>query len=174
MLPVSVMLSPAFRTMRAAHQRVVWILAAGYDGRNNGDLELTRNVARNFGMTTERDRCGGLVEAERRGLIERASQGGLSWGGKKLPTTWALTWRAVNVIDGRRLEVARPASHAWQNYVPDTHGECDPDTHGECREGPFPTLKIDEKADSPTLTVSAPSKNLGSGHGIAERRGGHQ
>lgn len=170
-LPLSVMLSTAFRTMRPAHQRVVWILAALYDGRNNGDLALTRGTAKHFGMTTERDRCSGLAEAEKRGLIVRTSvNAGLSYGVTKTPTTWALTWRTLNVFEGEKIDGGRRASNAWQNYVPDTHSETSPDTHSECGQPDSPTLKTAEKPRSPTLTVRAPLKNLGMGSALGKAK----
>ena len=56
MLPLSVMISPAFKTLPVGYQRVLWLLAAQYDGGNNGDLSLTRKQAAHFGLSNERHR----------------------------------------------------------------------------------------------------------------------
>src|SRR5687767_2293384 len=82
MLPLSVMISPAFRTLRVGYQRVLWLLAAEYDGSNNGNLALTRKQATHYGLNNERHRSYGLRELERRGLIAKTRQGGIASGVK--------------------------------------------------------------------------------------------
>lgn len=65
------------------------------------------------------------------GLIEMTAKGGLSYGGKKQPTTWALTWRPIDCDEHRKREVVRPPPRTWENYVLDTQNESAPDTRGE-------------------------------------------
>lgn len=106
MIPVSILVHPAFKTLPVGFQRVLWLLAAQYEGNNNGNLSLTRKQARHFGLNNERHRTQGLKELERRGLIEKTRPGGIASGGK-LPTLWALAWRQIEFTNGKEREVVK-------------------------------------------------------------------
>ncbi len=114
-LPVRVLVSEAFKTMKAHHQMVLVVLAAQYRGENNGDLALTRKMALHFGIKSERARCQGLRELAERGLIVKACQGGMRPLG---PTTWALTWSAIDYWAGRKLDAVRVPPESWKNWQP--------------------------------------------------------
>jgi hypothetical protein len=117
-VPVAVLTHPAFTTLPVGYQRVLWLLAAEYNGANNGDLALTRKQALVYGLNNERHRSYGLRELELRGFIEKARQGLLATGAK-VPTLWALAWHAINYVDGRRLELPRPATRRWEQWSAD-------------------------------------------------------
>ena len=115
MLPLSVLMSSAFKTLPVGYQRVLWLLAAQYLGDNNGDLALTRKQAANFGLNNERHRSHGLRALEARGLIVKTRQGGIASGGK-LPTLWAITWRAIDYCEGMKLNVVRLPPLTWIDW----------------------------------------------------------
>jgi hypothetical protein len=114
-IPVSVMVSTAYRTLPARFKEVLWLLAAQYRGNNNGDLALTRKQARHFGLNNERTRTHGLRELEARGLIIKTRQGGISYGGRQ-PTLWALSWKPVNSRDGKELQLVSRPSNDWKQW----------------------------------------------------------
>ena len=163
MLPLSVLMNDAFKTLPVGHQRVLWLLAAQYDGANNGDLSLTRKQAAAFGLNNERHRSQGLKILEERGLIEKAQQGGIASGGKS-PTLWALTWRSVDFWEGSELNPKRLPSKAWlrwsEKQKQGTH-VASSKTRRKLAEGPSHDTHVARREpDSPTRTLLAPSKNL--------------
>ncbi len=112
-IPLRVMASEAFRTLRSTHKVVLFLVAAQYRGTNNGDLALTRSMARELGVTSEETRSHGLRELAERGLIVKSYQGGMRPFG---PTRWALTWKSIDYLDRRKLEHRRGAPDTWKKY----------------------------------------------------------
>jgi hypothetical protein len=105
--------SDAYKTLPARFKEVLWLLAAQYRGNNNGDLALTRKQALHFGLKNERTRTHGLRELEKRGLIIKTRQGGISYGGRQ-PTLWALSWKALNYRDGEALQLVSMPANGWK------------------------------------------------------------
>jgi hypothetical protein len=159
MLPLSVMMSTAFKTLPVGYQRVLWLMAAQYDGSNNGDLALTRKQAAHFGLKNERDRSLGLRELERRGLIEKTRQGGIA-SGVKFPTLWAVTWKAIQHADGKKLDVVRLAPATW-NQFNDSQPASSPTANRLARRRFYDSQPASSKAHFTTANGIAPSKNLG-------------
>jgi hypothetical protein len=116
-LPLSVLMHSAFKTLPVGFQRVLWLLAAQYNGTNNGNLSLTRAQALLFGLNNERHRTYGLRALAARGLIEKTCQGGIA-GGKR-PTLWALAWKAIDFEEGQQREVVRPPPCGWLEWKED-------------------------------------------------------
>lgn len=169
MLPLRVMIHDAFKTMPIGYQRVLWLLAAQYDGSNNGNLALTRKQARHFGLNNERHRSQGLRELERRGLIEKTRQGGIA-SGSKLPTLWALTWHSIQWADGRKLDTVRLPPNTWANWpgkIHDTHPASSTTRTGSAENGSHDTHPASSDPQSTTRTPLAPSKTLGGVSGQA-------
>ena len=160
MIPIRVMICSAYKTLPAGFQRVLWILAAQYDGTNNGDLSLTRKMGRHFGLNNERCRSRGLRELDERGLIQKTLQGGLSYGGQKCPTLWALTWRPIDYFDGRKLEAVRLPAESWRNWAGNTQIACATTRKTRARNGSPDTQYECETPPPPTRKLRAPSKNL--------------
>jgi hypothetical protein len=117
-LPVAVLTHAAFTTLPVGFQRVLWLLAAEFNGYNNGNLALTRKQALEYGLNNERHRSHGLRELERRGLIEKTRQGLLATGAR-VPTLWALAWHPTHYLEGRLLEVPRRATRGWEQWSAD-------------------------------------------------------
>ena len=114
-IPVSVMVSDAYKTLPARFKEVLWLLAAQYRGNDNVDLALTRKQALYFGLRNERTRTHGLRELESRQLIIKTRQGGISYGGRQ-PTLWALSWKPVNYRDGEELQLVSMPRNDWKQW----------------------------------------------------------
>ncbi len=121
-IPVRVLISEAFKTMKPQHQMVLVALAAQYRGRNNGDLALTRKMARHFGIKCEKNRTHGLRELEVRGFIVKSNRENMRLSGlnKSMPTTWALTWRPIDYWEGKELAAVRVPPEGWAAWEPTT------------------------------------------------------
>jgi hypothetical protein len=162
-IPLSVLMSESFKTMPVGFQRVLWLLAAQFDGTNNGDLALTRKMAAHFGLNNERHRTHGLRMCEERGFIVKTSQGGLH-AGKGKPTLWALTWRQIEYWDGEKLDVVKLPPMTGKKKC-DTHVASRTDTHVASANGEYDTHPDSTDTPFTTRTQVAPSKNLGRVHG---------
>jgi hypothetical protein len=167
-LPLSVMTSTAFRTLPVGHQRVLWLLAAQFDGTNNGNLTLTRKQARHFGLNNERARCGGLRELEHRGLIIKTRAGGIA-AGSRFPTTWALAFRAIQHRANEELAAVQLPSTRWRGWTKeknhDTQIASSHDTHSPSENGDnSPQIASSAKAPM-TRKSAAPLEILDRGRG---------
>lgn len=112
-IPVKVLISDAFRTLRPRYQMVLIAMAAQYRGNNNGDIAFTRKIAQHYGITSETTRCRGLKLLAERGLIVKTHS-----GGKKpmKPTLWALGWRQIEYSSGEKRQVVKPPPNEWQEW----------------------------------------------------------
>ena len=85
----------AFKSLRGNSVKLLVLLASQYKGNNNGDLTITHSInKRDFKssqtMYSARD------ELEKKGFIATNAYGGMSCGGYKLPTLYAIMWLPVN------------------------------------------------------------------------------
>jgi hypothetical protein len=110
-LPCAVLVTLAVTTLEHAHFRVLALLAAQYNGSNNGALGLTPSQAAQSGIGSNRTLYAGLRALEARGLIERTYQASRV---PPRPTMYALTWVAVDDTDYSRAE--RMPTHAYQGW----------------------------------------------------------
>lgn len=159
-IPVKVLTSSAFKSLRSRYQMVLVALAATYRGRNNGDLKFTRQDALNFGITSETTRTRGLKLLAEHGLIEQTFRGGLSFGSGRKPTLWALTWRAIDHANGRKLDVVRLPPNSWKSwrvdFSPAPNAGAAPAPQGGV--GPDTTRRSATPV-SPAPNAGAPSEN---------------
>jgi hypothetical protein len=93
MMPHSVLLSDAYRTLPCYAKIVLLVLVAQYDGKNNGNLALTWSMARKWGIRSHEHLTRGLSLLRERGLIEVTRQGGKRPLG---PTLYAVTWHPIH------------------------------------------------------------------------------
>ncbi len=98
MIPVEVLESEACRTLPCYAHRLLIAIAAQYRGRNNGDLAMTRVIARRFGINSQDHLVYGLAALMERGLIRKMRQGGKKPMG---PTLYAVTWHPVDDLKGK-------------------------------------------------------------------------
>jgi hypothetical protein len=113
MVPVSVLEHIAVRTLSHAAFRVLVLLAAAYNGGNNGALGVTAGQAEASGVGSRNTLYRALHELEGRGLIVQ------TYAASRVPprpTMWAVTWKAVDDTEWSR-KTTTPA-HAYRDWKP--------------------------------------------------------
>jgi hypothetical protein len=184
-LPVEVLEHPACTTLTGAQFRVLVILAAGFNGWNNGALACTRRWAQRFGVAGSDTTLKALPELARRGLIEVTRRGAKL---RKVPTLYGLSWQPMHNRDGQPLATAVPPSWRFVNW----QGAADdlaPKSQRRKRLTPIPGV-IEKKLDpdprgsvtpmvgvkgadlTPKTTVSGPDLTPRSGHTLRISMGG--
>jgi len=98
-LPVSVLNTPAVTTLRHAEFRVLALLAAQYDGYNNGALGLTFAQARENGISSKNTLYGALSVLLRHKLIEQTFPASRV---PPRPTMYALAWCPIDDTEWSR------------------------------------------------------------------------
>lgn len=94
--------------------RLLVAIAAQYRGNNNGDLAMTRAIARQFGIYSQEHLVFGLVALMERFLIQKTRQGGKKPFG---PTLYAVTWQPIDDLAGKiELLPTTTASNAWSKW----------------------------------------------------------
>jgi hypothetical protein len=114
-IPVEVLTSEAFISLLAYAVRLLLAIAAQYRGNNNGDLAMTRAIARTFGINSHWQLERGLATLLEHGLIEKTRQGGKKPLG---PCLYAVTWQPIDDLKGKIESGPTPcASNAWAKWT---------------------------------------------------------
>ena len=94
---------------------VMTLALTQYNGRNNGDIALTRSALQEYGYTSADTLNRALKQLRHAGLLELTRQGGLANGGK-IPNLYAVTW--LPIPENTKLEIRTPAkaSDAWATF----------------------------------------------------------
>lgn len=111
MLPVPVLNTEAVKTLSHAAFRVLTLLAAQFDGRNNGDLGLTSNQAATSGIRSENTFYRALRELEERGLLERTYEASRV---PPRPTKYGLAWMPLD--DTTYSQSTRTPTHSYREW----------------------------------------------------------
>lgn len=111
MLPHRVLSHAAVKTLSHAGFRVMALLAAQYNGRNNGSLGLTATQAAESGVRSQQTFYRAIKELEERDLIERTYQASRV---PPRPTMYALTWLPLD--DTEYSQGTRVPSHAYKDW----------------------------------------------------------
>lgn len=113
-LPHYLITSPEWRALSGNAVKFLIDLAAEYNGRNNGDLALTRRKAMEQGWRSGGTRDRAAEEAVEAGfaLVTRN-------GYKGTCTLYAITWEPINDVGkGVMFEPEHKASHRWKRQIP--------------------------------------------------------
>ena len=94
-IPRYVMDTKAFKSLRGNSALLLLLLAYQYKGKNNGDLTAAYSIYKDHLRSTQ-TLFSAREELEKKGFIAVNSYGGMSYGGYKLPTLYALTWLTVD------------------------------------------------------------------------------
>jgi hypothetical protein len=113
MLPCDLIRSDAVARLSHADYRVLTLLAAEYQGHNNGAIGLTFEQARRAGIGQRRTFYGALRALAAAGLIERTYPPSRT---PPRPTMWALAWWPAN--DTEYTRATRTASHDYRTATP--------------------------------------------------------
>lgn len=116
-LPHYVITSPQWRALSGNAVKFLVELAAGYDGKNNGDLAFTRRQAAERGWRSggTRDRAAEEVVAAGFAVVTRH-------GHKGACNLYAVTWEPINDVGkGVMYGAEYKASRLWENREPLPH-----------------------------------------------------
>jgi hypothetical protein len=94
-IPRYVMETDAFKSLKGNSVLLLLLLAHQYKGNNNGDLTAAYSIYKDHIKSTQ-TLFSARDELEKKGFIVVNSYGGMSFGGYKLPTLYALTWLPVD------------------------------------------------------------------------------
>jgi hypothetical protein len=108
----------SFRTLTPRATKFLVDIAAQYNGRNNGDLSATLKMMRHRGWNSSDQLFKAKREAEQRGLIRVARQGGLN-----RCNLYALTWFSINECDGKLdIQPTSVAPNDWKRWLDPSGG----------------------------------------------------
>jgi len=113
MVPQCVMESTACINLTHAAFRVLVLLAAEFNGYNNGAIGITASQARQAGIGSDKTLYRSLHELEARMLIATTHPASRV---PPRPTMWKLTWLPVD--DTQYTSATRTPSHAYRDWRP--------------------------------------------------------
>ena len=94
-IPRYVIDTPAFMSLRGNSVKLLVLLASQYKGNNNGDLIITHSFYKTF-FKSSQTMYAARDELEQQGFIATNAYGGMSCGGYKVPSLYALLWLPVD------------------------------------------------------------------------------
>ncbi len=113
MLPLTVLAEPAVNTLSHAAFRILVLMAAQYNGGNNGALGITYSQAALNGIGSDNTLYRALRTLEERGLIEQTYPASRV---PPRPTMYALTWMSVDDTSWSRS--TRIPTHTYRDWQP--------------------------------------------------------
>ena len=94
-IPRYVIDTKAFKSLRGNSVKLLLLLASQYKGNNNGDLIITYSFYKSH-FKSSQTMYAARDELEQKGFIATNAYGGMSYGGYKTPSLYALTWLPVD------------------------------------------------------------------------------
>ena len=94
-IPRYVIRCDAYKSLGGNAVKLLTHLAYQFKGRNNGDLLITHSLLKDY-FKSNQTMYSARDELEQKGFIAINVYGGMSYGGYKAPTLYALTWLTVN------------------------------------------------------------------------------
>ncbi|MDZ4731688.1 MAG: hypothetical protein SH820_17295 [Xanthomonadales bacterium] len=113
MLPVKALDSVAVKTLSHASFRVLVLIAAQFNGHNNGALGLTASQAADAGIGSNKTLYRSLQELETRRLIQKTFPASRV---PPRPTMWSLAW--IPLDDTKYTSETKQPTHAYLNWQP--------------------------------------------------------
>jgi hypothetical protein len=161
-IPVEVLTSEACTTLPNYSVRVLIAVAAQYRGNNNGNLAMTRSIAREFGITSQGHLVQSLAALLERRLIVKTRQ-----GGKKplRPCLYAVTWQPISDLrDKIESGPTTTASNAWSTWTSGPPADQNKLNHRVCRRSAsgLPTERKGSKSALPPDQTEASIGSAGS------------
>mgnify|MGYP000052296566 CR=1 FL=1 len=94
-IPRYVIRCDTFKSLSGNAVKLLIHLAYQYKGKNNGDLQITHSLLKEY-FKSNQTMYRARDELEQKGFIAINVYGGMSYGGYKVPTLYAITWEKVN------------------------------------------------------------------------------
>ncbi|UZW60272.1 hypothetical protein [Lysobacter enzymogenes] len=115
-VPYTLLRHPNFTRLSAYAHKLLMDLACQYTGFNNGYLCAAWTLMRDAGWKSENTMRSALLELEHYQLVQRTRQ-----GGRNRPNLHAFTWRRIDNIRDRPLDVAatNKPNDLWKVEQPD-------------------------------------------------------
>jgi hypothetical protein len=95
-IPYNMLQSPNYIRLSGNAIKLLVDLGMQYNGSNNGDLCATWSMMKERGWKSKSTLYHSIQELVHYGLIFKSSQ-----GGRHKPTLYCLTWKNVNLCDGK-------------------------------------------------------------------------
>lgn len=108
-LPHAYFLTPEFAALSGRAVKLLVELELQHDGKNNGDLHITRTAMRGRGFTSTDQLTKARDELVSTGWVLVTRQ-----GGRHTPSLYALSYRGVDRCEGKLDVAAGPALHLWR------------------------------------------------------------
>lgn len=112
-LPLKVLSQAAVTTLSHAAFRILVLMAAQFNGGNNGALGITRNQAAANGIGSDHTLYSAMRTLEERGLIEQTYPASRV---PARPTMYALTW--ISIDDTSWSRTTRIPAHTYRDWQP--------------------------------------------------------
>ena len=114
-IPLQVTTHPNFRRLSGNATKLLVFIVSQYNGYNNGNLSATWKLAKDWGFRSEST----LFEC-RRELLHYGMITISRYGGKNMPTLYALTWKLINECRVR-LDVSstKDPTGEWKQTIND-------------------------------------------------------
>lgn len=103
-LPHIVMNNTDFRNLNGSETKTLLMLGAQYKGNNNGDLQATHGLAKQWGIGSQQTLCNALQGLISKNLIIRTREGVFLNPGRKC-ALYGLTWLPIDPCSGK-LDIA--------------------------------------------------------------------
>jgi hypothetical protein len=115
-LPLVLLRHPNYRRLSPFGHKLIIDLACQFTGFNNGFLCTSFSLLKDQGWNSPMTLYKASCEIEHYRLIEKTQQGGMN-----KPNLYAFTWRRIDEVKGRALDVqpTLQPSHAWKDEQPD-------------------------------------------------------
>jgi hypothetical protein len=114
-IPLDLIRHESYRLMTPWAHKLLADLSGQYTGYNNGYLCAAWKLMERRGWNSRTTLAKTAAELEHFRMLERTQQ-----GGRNKPNLYAFTWRRVDRIDGRPLDVSATLkpSNAWDAKLP--------------------------------------------------------
>lgn len=110
-IPACVLNHPDYIELSYPSKALLIDIGAQYNGRNNGDLQCSRNVMSSRGWTSNATRERALKELIAREWLLLTKQGGMGIG----PNLYAITWQPIHECGGKHD--FKPTTLAYRSFA---------------------------------------------------------
>jgi hypothetical protein len=106
--------SPNYRALSTKAVKLLFDVAAGFRGNNNGDFSVTWSLMKERGWKSKSQMEEALSELQHYGFLEKTRQ-----GGRHRASLYAMTWESIDDCKGK-LDVGptRTPSNLWMEERP--------------------------------------------------------
>lgn len=143
---MSVMTAPSFRTLSGSATKLLLLIYGQYNGYNNGDLQATFTLAKQWGIRSEATLARALGELIDSELILRTRLSAFLNPGRKC-ALYAVTWKPIDECKGK-LDVAptRTPPILWAKHLTGPLQKMKPQAAKTAASGPPQALSCDREA----------------------------